>query len=117
MPLSALPSNLLALLRSILTRIKDNERLQSIISYLPPLNFITLHYAYFISTCMLASLVFWGSSNPRYSIGYTDSLFLVVSAMTEAGLFALISSNRFLIEDLVFYLTRECGRGDENGQS
>ncbi|KAK8075536.1 High-affinity potassium transport protein [Apiospora hydei] len=39
-------------------------------SYLPPLNYITLHYAYFIV----------------YSISYTDSLFLVVSAMTEAGL-------------------------------
>lgn len=55
-------------------------------SWLPPLNFITIHYAYFISVCLIASLVFWGSSNPAWSISYTDSLFLVVSAMTEAGL-------------------------------
>lgn len=55
-------------------------------SILPPLNFITIHYAYFIVVCLLASVIFWGSSNPPASISYTDSLFLVVSAMTEAGL-------------------------------
>ncbi|KAK3367461.1 cation transport protein-domain-containing protein [Podospora didyma] len=55
-------------------------------SYLPPLNFITLHYAYFISVCLVASIIFWGSSDPAKSVSYTDSLFLVVSAMTEAGL-------------------------------
>ena len=30
--------------------------------------------------------IHWGASNPKYSISYVDSLFLVVSAMTEAGL-------------------------------
>ena len=53
---------------------------------LPPLNFITIHYAYFIGLGLVASLVFWGSSSPAASISYVDSLFLVVSAMTEAGL-------------------------------
>ena len=48
---------------------------------LPPLNFITIHYAYFISTCLVASLIFWGSSTPPKSVSYIDSLFLVVSAM------------------------------------
>ncbi|KAI1761151.1 TrkH-domain-containing protein [Hypoxylon sp. FL1150] len=55
-------------------------------SLLPPLNFITIHYTYFIVVPLITSLVFWGSSNPKYSIGYVDSLFLVTSAMTEAGL-------------------------------
>lgn len=54
--------------------------------FLPPLNFITIHYAYFIVVPLVASLVFWGSSNPKFSISYVDSLFLVMSAMTEAGL-------------------------------
>lgn len=54
--------------------------------FLPPLNFITLHYAYFIVVVLLTSVIFWGSSNPPHSISYTDSLFLTVSAMTEAGL-------------------------------
>lgn len=59
------------------------SRLQA---WLPPLNFITIHYAYFIVVCLVASLIFWGSSDPAFSISYADSLFLVVSAMTEAGL-------------------------------
>lgn len=65
--------------------VQDNERRRNQ-SHLPPLNFITVHYAYFIVTCMVCSLIFWGSSHPAQSISYTDSLFLVVSAMTEAGL-------------------------------
>ncbi|KAK3319960.1 cation transport protein-domain-containing protein [Cercophora scortea] len=55
-------------------------------SCVPPLNFITIHYAYFIIVSLVSSLIFWGSSNPAWSISYTDSLYLVVSAMTEAGL-------------------------------
>ncbi|KAK4236468.1 cation transport protein-domain-containing protein [Achaetomium macrosporum] len=55
-------------------------------AWLPPLNFITIHYAYFIVVCLVTSVIFWGSSDPPRSISYTDSLFLVVSAMTEAGL-------------------------------
>lgn len=54
--------------------------------HLPPANFITLHYAYFIGTCLLSSIIFWGSSTPPRSISYTDSLFLTVSAMSLAGL-------------------------------
>ena len=54
--------------------------------FLPPLNFITIHYAYFIVVPLVASVVFWGSSDPSFSISYVDSLFLVISAMTEAGL-------------------------------
>ncbi|KXJ87168.1 cation transport protein-domain-containing protein [Microdochium bolleyi] len=52
----------------------------------PPLNFITIHYAYFVVIPLVTSLVFWGASRPAYSISYVDSLFLVTSAMTEAGL-------------------------------
>ncbi|KAE9579507.1 hypothetical protein CGMCC3_g4722 [Colletotrichum fructicola] len=54
--------------------------------FLPPLNFITLHYAYFIIVCLLSSVIFWASSDAEFKVSYTDSLFLVVSAMTEAGL-------------------------------
>lgn len=60
--------------------------LPTISVHLPPRNFITLHYAYFIGTCLVASLIFWGSSTPPRSISYTDSLFFAVSAMTLAGL-------------------------------
>ncbi|KAI0145537.1 cation transport protein-domain-containing protein [Xylariaceae sp. FL1272] len=54
--------------------------------YLPPVNFITLHYAYFIITAIIGSLIFWGSSAPQYSIGWWDSVFMVMSALTASGL-------------------------------
>jgi hypothetical protein len=53
---------------------------------LPELNFITVHYFYFILTSLLSAMVFWGSSTPKFEVGFTDSLFLCVSAMTESGL-------------------------------
>ncbi|RTE77832.1 hypothetical protein BHE90_007715 [Fusarium euwallaceae] len=62
------------------------SRVLSIRKYLPPLNFITTHYAYFIVICLISSVIFWRSSDSTSPISYTDSLFLVVSAMTEAGL-------------------------------
>ncbi|KFX90456.1 hypothetical protein V490_06450 [Pseudogymnoascus sp. VKM F-3557] len=65
---------------------QEHERHKRTQSHLPPLNFITVHYAYFIVTCLICSLIFWGASDPAQSVSYTDSLFLVVSAMTEAGL-------------------------------
>ncbi|KAF7559088.1 hypothetical protein G7046_g5059 [Stylonectria norvegica] len=54
--------------------------------WIPPINFITLHYAYFIFGSLLCSAIFWGSSQPHASVGYVDSLFLVVSSMTDTGL-------------------------------
>lgn len=62
------------------------QTLHELRELVPPLNFITIHYAYFIIVALLTSVIFWGSSNPAHSISYTDSLFLTVSAMTEAGL-------------------------------
>lgn len=60
--------------------------MSSIRRLLPPVNFISIHYAYFLVVCLVASGIFWVSSEPKASIGYVDSLFLVISAMTEAGL-------------------------------
>jgi potassium uptake Trk family protein len=54
--------------------------------YIPPLNFITLHYAYFISVTLIGTIIFWGASNPAKSIGWWDSMFMVMSAMTATGL-------------------------------
>ncbi|KAI5263624.1 TrkH-domain-containing protein [Aureobasidium subglaciale] len=59
--------------------------LRAIHRTLPPVNFITLHYAYFIFTCLLTAVVFWGSSTATH-VDFIDALFLCVSAMTEAGL-------------------------------
>ena len=54
--------------------------------YLPPINYITVHYAYFISTIIVATLIFWGSSVPAHSVGWWDSMFMVTSAITASGL-------------------------------
>lgn len=73
-------------LREKVEQFLRRENVRKITRHLPEVNLITIHYLYFIVTCMLSSLIFWGSSDPSYSISYTNSLFLVVSAMTEAGL-------------------------------
>ncbi|RAL05454.1 putative potassium transporter [Aspergillus ibericus CBS 121593] len=59
---------------------------RSVMAVLPPFNFLTLHYAYFIATPLICSAIFWGSATPSRSISYVDSLFMCVSAMTGAGL-------------------------------
>ncbi|CAM1510129.1 Fc.00g004640.m01.CDS01 [Cosmosporella sp. VM-42] len=55
-------------------------------SFIPPINFITLHYAYFIVGSLVFSAIFWGSSDPNGSVPFIDSLFLVVSTFTNTGL-------------------------------
>ncbi|RYP78910.1 hypothetical protein DL771_000295 [Monosporascus sp. 5C6A] len=42
--------------------------LETISRFLLPLNFITIHYAYFIFVSLAASLLFWASSNPSFGI-------------------------------------------------
>ncbi|KAL1599849.1 Sodium transporter hkt1 [Paraconiothyrium brasiliense] len=54
--------------------------------YIPPINFITLHYAYFIAITIVGTLIFWGASNPAKSVGWWDSMFMVMSALTASGL-------------------------------
>lgn len=58
----------------------------SIKPWLPPVNYITVHYAYFIVLGLVFTLIFWGSSAPSLSISFWDSLFLAFSALTSAGL-------------------------------
>ncbi|TPX07247.1 uncharacterized protein E0L32_010841 [Thyridium curvatum] len=71
---------------------------------LPPVNFITLHYAYFIVVCLVASLIFWGSSSADFQVSYVDSLFCVVSAMTEAGLNTVNLSQMTTWQQIILFL-------------
>lgn len=59
----------------------------------PELNFITIHYAYFITVILLSAVIFWGAATPFHSMSFTDALFLTASAMTE------VSINLYLPED------------------
>lgn len=58
----------------------------AILAVLPPFNFLTVHYVYFIGTCLVTSVIFYLTSTPWRSVSYVDSLFMCVSAMTGAGL-------------------------------
>ncbi|KAK3379728.1 cation transport protein-domain-containing protein [Lasiosphaeria ovina] len=67
----------------------------AIAPYVPPINYITLHYAYFLLVVLVFGAIFWGASSPASaSIGFADSLFLAMSAMTSAGL------NTFNVSDM-----------------
>ncbi|KAI9759319.1 MAG: hypothetical protein M4579_002448 [Chaenotheca gracillima] len=71
---------------------------------MPPFNFITAHYYYYIITCLVVSVVFWGASTPARSISYTDSLFLVVSAMTLSGLNTINLSTCNTFQQVVLFI-------------
>jgi hypothetical protein len=75
----------------LIGKLPGSGYVQQIRPYLPPLNFITVHHLYFFGTCIVTSVIFYCTSTPAWSISYTDSLFLVVSAMTEV-------SQQYLIE-------------------
>ena len=79
-------------------------RRRGIRGWLPPLNFITLHYTYFIGTTLLTSVIFWAISAPQHSISYADSIFLAVSAMTEAGLTTVDPSQMTLGQQLILLM-------------
>lgn len=91
-------------LRRHLDGLLEDDHAQKFFSYLPPLNFITLHYAYFILTSIIASAIFYGTSRPSQSISYTDSLFLIVSAMTEAGLNTVNLSTLTTFQQVILFL-------------
>ncbi|KAK7408832.1 hypothetical protein QQX98_009018 [Neonectria punicea] len=69
--------------------------------FLSRLSFITSHYTYFIVVCMVSSLIFWGSTR---AISYVDSLFLVVSAMTAAGLVTVNLSQATTGQQVILFL-------------
>lgn len=71
---------------------------------LPPLNFITIHYLYFLGTCLLCAIIFWGASTPPRSVDFTDALFLVVSAMTLAGLNTVNLSTLNTFQQIMLFL-------------
>jgi Trk-type K+ transport system membrane component len=72
-------------------------------SSLSSFTFIQLHYAYFIITCLIFSGIFYGCSRPEASLGYTDCLFLVVSAMTLTGLNTVNLSTLNTVQQFILF--------------
>lgn len=62
------------------------DKWSAIRPYMPPVNFITMHYTYFGLLGLIVSVIFWGASRPSQSISFIDSLFLVLSSFTSSGL-------------------------------
>ena len=71
---------------------------------LPDWSFITIHYLYFILTCLMISLLFRVTSTPSKSVSYVDSLYLVTSAMTEAGLNTVNLSQLNTFQQVLLFL-------------
>lgn len=82
---------------------------RTIRTYLPPLNFITVHYLYFITTTLITSVIFYCISTPAWSISYVDCLFLQVSAMTEAGLNTYNLSEMNTVQQIMLFVQIMCG--------
>ncbi|KAJ9307109.1 hypothetical protein DTO217A2_3347 [Paecilomyces variotii] len=77
---------------------------QCTMDVLPPLNFLTLHYTYFIATVLGCSLVFWGAATPFGSVAYVDALYMCASAMTGAGLNTVNLSTLNTFQQLILFL-------------
>ncbi|KZZ93919.1 cation transporter [Ascosphaera apis ARSEF 7405] len=86
--------------------VRPVQKLGRFLVWLFPLNFITLHYAYYFFTVLLASVILWGSSTPPRSVHvpYTDALFLCVSAMTLSGLNTVNLSDLNTFQQVILFL-------------
>ncbi|KAL3430890.1 cation transport protein-domain-containing protein [Aspergillus tetrazonus] len=73
-------------------------------SLLPPFNFLSLHYTYFIVVSLISSLIFWGASNPPRSVSYTDALFMCISAMTGTGLNSVEASTLTTFQQVTMFV-------------
>ncbi|KAJ5578714.1 uncharacterized protein N7459_007678 [Penicillium hispanicum] len=71
---------------------------------LPPCNFLTLHYVYFIATCLISSVIFYLTSTPWRSVAYVDAIFLCVSAMTGAGLNTVDLSTLNTFQQVILFI-------------
>jgi len=77
--------------------------------YLSRQPFHKIHWTLFIATCLVSSCIFWVSSNPRGKVSCIDSLFLVIAAMTQAGLNTVNLSSLSTFQQFLLFLLIICG--------
>jgi hypothetical protein len=58
---------------------------------------------------MICSVIFWLSSDPKFSVSYVDSLFIVVSGITETGLNTVDLSTLTTWQQILLCLLMLCG--------
>ncbi|KAK8064321.1 cation transport protein-domain-containing protein [Apiospora saccharicola] len=73
---------------SVPSREEMAEMWRTVRPYLPPVNFITVHHAYFILVSLIAAAVFFGvaAADTTFTVGFVDAWFLITSAFTGSGL-------------------------------
>ena len=79
------------------------NRLRAITRWLPSLNYITLHYAYFVVSILFWSGIFYASSSPRGKISFVDSLFQITSAITNTGLNTIYLSDVTVWQQIILW--------------
>ncbi|KAK8112352.1 uncharacterized protein PG998_008809 [Apiospora kogelbergensis] len=74
--------------RYAVLRLQAAETWRVVRPYLPPVNFITVHHAYFVLVSLVAAAVFYGvaSAETARTLTFVDSWFLITSAFTASGL-------------------------------
>lgn len=78
--------------------------------YLPPINFVTLHYAYFIFSSLILALIFWGTgSSTSLPVSFLDSLFFIMSSITGSGLNPINISQLSIAQQVLLALSMMLG--------
>lgn len=89
--------------------VDEHEHVRTITEYakgaIPPVNFITIHYTYFIVLTLVLSLILWGSNAPHSQIGFADCFFLITSAITNTGLNTVDLSRLTTWQQVLIWLT------------
>ncbi|KAJ5698380.1 hypothetical protein N7462_000385 [Penicillium macrosclerotiorum] len=68
------------------------------------LNFVVLHFAYFIILPAIGSVIFYTASTQIHDLRYVDALFMTFSAMTGTGLNLDLSTLNLLQQGILFTL-------------
>ncbi|KAF4456599.1 high-affinity potassium transport [Fusarium albosuccineum] len=88
--------------------LENHEQFAVIVSQvqrlIPPINFITIHYIYFIFGSLFFAVIFWASSEPSRSVPFIDCLFLVVSSFCDTGLNTVDLSDLTTWQQVLLYL-------------
>ncbi|KAK8113599.1 TrkH-domain-containing protein [Apiospora sp. TS-2023a] len=73
---------------SVPSREEMAEMWRTVRPYLPPVNFITVHHAYFIFVSLIAAAIFYGvaAADTTFTVSFVDAWFLITSAFTGSGL-------------------------------
>ncbi|KAI6533849.1 hypothetical protein MCOR05_006554 [Pyricularia oryzae] len=79
--------------------------------YLPPINFITVHHAYFIFVGLIISAIFFALADREEfkTLSFVDSWFLIMSAFTGSGLNTVNLSELIVAQQAILFVMMVIG--------